>query len=85
MQCRLCAVCPSVLLLQTVEVRLTRSSSGMMWLLTGGGSVFLLSTGTWKLISATEKKEIKLKQTRKFITLILTFISVDGTGMCLTL
>lgn len=73
LQCRWCAVCPSVLLLQTVEVRLTSSSPGMVWLFTGGSCVFLLSAGTWKFSSATEKNEIKVKQTSRCMTQILTY------------
>lgn len=75
LQCRWCAVCPSVLLLLTVEVRLTSSSSGRMWLLTTGGCVFLLSAGTWKFSSITEKKQIKLKQTSRCI---ITHLAMRG-------
>ncbi len=63
LQCWWCAVCPSVLLLLTVEVRLTSSSSGMIWSLTGGSCVCLLSAGTWKSSPVTEKNKIKVKVT----------------------
>lgn len=60
LQWRWCAECPSVLLLQKVEVRLTSSSSGTVWLVTGGSCIFLLSVGTgssdtykdkWKILT----------------------------------
>lgn len=55
-QCRSCADCPGVLLLHTVEVRLSRSSCGTICPLTAG-CVLVLSTGTWKFSSATEKDQ----------------------------
>lgn len=78
LQCRLCAVCPSVLLLLTVEVRLTRSSSGMMWSLTGGGSVFLLSTEKRKFILATERTDFDLLTSGWYRDVSNTFIYILG-------
>ena len=74
LQCRWCAVCPSVFLLQTVDVRLTSSSSGMIWLWRRCGCVFLLSVGTWKVSSATEKRQIKFKQTSRCTTQALPLL-----------
>ena len=56
LQWRWCAVWPSVLPVQTVEVRLTSSSSGTSWLLKEGSCMSLLSAGARKFSSAAEKK-----------------------------